>query len=1070
MRKILFILISALIFSCAAVALSACGGGQWEIRLDDTEIFFEYGKEASIPDASVYDKDGNAVEFDVKCEKIISPSGDEIEFTDGNFISNEIGEYTFVLSSASAKSTVEIKLPCRDTIDPELTMDVPVEFIIKDNYDAEEFCDLEFPSFKASDLSGIKSSETKVFFGENKQEIFLSDSGTFKITEEGPLYFYVKVTDNNGRSKTTECESYASLPERFEDYCLSSFNRQSYVTKAGEGWGNAATSRIVTVLESNTDGKGNSYDGVLKVETAGMADNKNHPAYLKLTLGRSVKREDIDGLTITYRIVNGGVDGATTGYDSVWYAKNGYWEAGHYNLPCKTGENYKTISIENNKLLDQLTAFDGYIKEIRLATFGNGSTMEIYIADISYIPHDPTNLRLTAINFDGTNGKGIYLTEPLGIRVAGNYQDWATIPAEGTVLFNGAEIQARLQVTEHGLGDNVIYLTNMANNLGATNGDIVVIKTGYGLTVGDENLNTKRDYAYVFNGAHAWTEVAAEDLVFITVTGGIADKKYCAAGEKVTLTVNESAIPVGKEFSHWTLNGEIVSGNEFTITANAAFVANYSNIVYTVEITGGTANKTSAIYGETVTFTVDENAIPTGKIFYYWTVNGTKIDDNSITVTANLTVEATYGEPIIYAVQVTGGTATVTGESELITEVLSGTSITFIATSVPTGYRVFWTVNGERINGNVYIVKGETVAVVGYEKNISETQITLAENTAKAVSSYNVYEKFYLSDADGFFTDKIAANTEIDFEGTIYIDGEETNNIRLVYESGQNIYAEKKDGTNFVGGETVVFVGVTILFGDTYYAFKEDYGFLNTEHGVQNTPSRWRMFTEECELLIYRTTAGTNRNQIILFTNIKNGEANNSLQGSSNQEKYFLINGVGYNRFGSADTIRFLPDSPSHIVAYQIGSVNGDVETIVIKKGFAVMYGGVLYRLANDFALTWDGNNYVRDIELTLDEQHKTNANVLYLLTDYVFNKGIAPDAGFGTTNLAEKLLKNGEAVEGATFHNAWDGATYIIDIHAEDGDVITLKAGFSFTRDRTTYTLQSDISFRYSAGAWALA
>lgn len=1069
MKKALLFFALAISFACVAM-FSACGDEPREIRLDDEEIFFEYGRETNIPDASVYDNDGNPIEFDVKCEKIISPSGDEIEFTGGNFTPDEVGEYTFVLSSEIAKTTVEIKLQCRDTVDPELTLDIPAEFVIKDDYDTEEYCDLEFPSFKASDLSGIRESEIKVYFGEDKRELILSDGGTFKVTEEGALYFYVKVTDNNGRTKIAEGESYAYMPEQFKGYCLSSFNRQSYITKAGEGWGNAATSRIVTVLENDTDGAGNYYEGVLKVETAGMADNASHPAYLKLTLGRNIKRDDIDGLTITYRIVNGGIDSVDTGYDSVWYAQNGYWEAGHYNLPLKTGENYKTISIENNKLLDQLTAFDGNIKELRLATFGNGGTMEIYIADISYIPHDSTNLRLTAINFAGTNGKGLYLNEPFGIRSAGGYKDWESLSAEGLILFNGEEITSRLQVTQHELGDNVIYLTNMANDLGATDGDVLIIKPGYGLTLNGERIETKRDYAFVFNGAHTWTEIVADDFVFITVTGGTVDRKYIKAGETVTFTVDETAIPLGKEFSHWTVNGETVDGTNFTPNENVVVEANYKDIVYSIEVTGGISDKASAIYGETVVFTVDESAIPSGKVFLCWTVNGTTINSNSITVTDNLTVLAIYEEPLIYTVKVTGGTAMVIGENEPVTEVISGTRITLNATEVPTGYKAFWTVNGERVCDNLYIVTGTTEAVVGYEKNVSDTTIVFSENSVKTVGDYNIYQRFYITDTSGFFAERVAENSEIEYDGKVYINGKETDNIRLVYESGNNLYAENKDSVNFVGGETVVFSDVAVLLDGVFYAFAENYGFFNVEHGLAGTVSKWRIFTEEKNLIVYRTTIGTNRNQIAIYTNIDNGTANNTLQGSSNQERYLLINGVGYNRFGSADTFRFLPDAPNHIVIYGINQVNGDVETVVFGKGFAVIYNGTLYRLANDIEFTWDGNNYVRDMSFSLDIEHKTNSNVLYLLTDNAFNKGIAPDSKFGTTNLSEKLLKNGEAVDKASVNSGWDKAIYIIDVHAEIGDEITLQAGFYFTYQRTTYTLQHAIKFLFTETGWSLA
>ena len=69
----------------------------------------------------------------------------------------------------------------------------------------------------------------------------------------------------------------------------------------------------------------------------------------------------------------------------------------------------------------------------------------------------------------------------------------------------------------------------------------------------------------------------------VNVTGGEADKQKADEGETVTLTVGESAIPEGKRFSHWTMNGERIEGDSFVmpagnVTVNAEYVTEFSTI------------------------------------------------------------------------------------------------------------------------------------------------------------------------------------------------------------------------------------------------------------------------------------------------------------------------------------------------------------------------------------------------------------------------------------------------------------------------------------------------------------
>ena len=137
----------------------------------------------------------------------------------------------------------------------------------------------------------------------------------------------------------------------------------------------------------------------------------------------------------------------------------------------------------------------------------------------------------------------------------------------------------------------------------------------------------------------------------VTVTNGTGGGEY-AEGATVTITANAPA--TGKEFTSWTLEGvtvENTSVDELTFTmpaGNVTATANYDFIDYTVTVTGGTANKTTAHYGDSITITAA--APETGKEFTSWTIEGVTVDDKTkaeitFTMPANaVTATANYGD------------------------------------------------------------------------------------------------------------------------------------------------------------------------------------------------------------------------------------------------------------------------------------------------------------------------------------------------------------------------------------------------------------------------------------------
>ena len=113
-----------------------------------------------------------------------------------------------------------------------------------------------------------------------------------------------------------------------------------------------------------------------------------------------------------------------------------------------------------------------------------------------------------------------------------------------------------------------------------------------------------------------------------------ADKETAKFGEEVTFTADEI---IGKRFDSWNIKGvDDLTGLDLTkspltitMPANDINVAAVlEDIDYTVSVTGGTTDKETAHYGDTVTITA--NAPATGMHFTGWTLNGVTVEDNTV--------------------------------------------------------------------------------------------------------------------------------------------------------------------------------------------------------------------------------------------------------------------------------------------------------------------------------------------------------------------------------------------------------------------------------------------------------
>ena len=144
---------------------------------------------------------------------------------------------------------------------------------------------------------------------------------------------------------------------------------------------------------------------------------------------------------------------------------------------------------------------------------------------------------------------------------------------------------------------------------------------------------------------------------------------------------------------------------------------------YTVTVVDGTASKTNAEAGETITLTA--NSAPAGKVFDKWVVNGTTVANAASSTTtftmpaANVTATATYKDKTVTPPVSTPHSITVINGEASVKSAAAGTTVTLTA---------------EQIDGKVFThweIIGATVA----DDTAKETSFTMgnADVTAEAI-------------------------------------------------------------------------------------------------------------------------------------------------------------------------------------------------------------------------------------------------------------------------------------------------------------------------------------------------
>ena len=188
-----------------------------------------------------------------------------------------------------------------------------------------------------------------------------------------------------------------------------------------------------------------------------------------------------------------------------------------------------------------------------------------------------------------------------------------------------------------------------------------------------------------------------------------ASATSATAGTTVKLTANPAE---GYTLDYFTLDGARINGNTFSMPArnvevSAVFTANAYSITV-VQPTGGTvsASATSATAGTTVKLTANPAE---GYTLDYFTLDGARINGNTFIMPArNVEVSAVFTANAysITVVQPTGGTV-----SASATSATAGTTIELTATPAE-GYTLdYFTLDGERINGNTFIMPARNVDV-----------------------------------------------------------------------------------------------------------------------------------------------------------------------------------------------------------------------------------------------------------------------------------------------------------------------------------------------------------------------
>ena len=235
----------------------------------------------------------------------------------------------------------------------------------------------------------------------------------------------------------------------------------------------------------------------------------------------------------------------------------------------------------------------------------------------------------------------------------------------------------------------------------------------------------------------------------VTVVNGTDNKGDAINDEKVTITADNP--PDGMVFDKWT-SDDVTFDNAndaettFQMPDKAVTVtATYKNAEipkYTVRVIQGSADKTEAVAGETVT--IKAMPAPNRQIFDCWTSRGNNVqfaDANATETTfvmpaANVTVTATYKNAPKYTVTVENGTADKT-------EAYAGDLITITA-NTPDEHKLFDSWTGRDVTfanakaaQTTFVMPAKAVTVTATYADEPKYTVTVENGTADKTEAYS---------------------------------------------------------------------------------------------------------------------------------------------------------------------------------------------------------------------------------------------------------------------------------------------------------------------------------------------
>lgn len=261
---------------------------------------------------------------------------------------------------------------------------------------------------------------------------------------------------------------------------------------------------------------------------------------------------------------------------------------------------------------------------------------------------------------------------------------------------------------------------------------------------------------FVMPSSHVELSALYMDIMYnVNVNNGSSNVSSAVHGATVTITAEPP--PAGQEFDRWELVSGTVTLNDptspvttFTMTAEDVVVtAAYRDIEYTISVTNGSSNVTTATMGDTITITADP-ASP-GRMFDHWEIVPGAVpltNASSATTTFTMPTEDVQLTAFYRDIPVSQYSVTVNNGSADATTANQGATITLTADAAPEG-KVFdrWVVIAGAITlanassaTTTFTMPAENVEVTATYRDTAVTThtVTFETNGGTAVAAQTI--------------------------------------------------------------------------------------------------------------------------------------------------------------------------------------------------------------------------------------------------------------------------------------------------------------------------------------------